>query len=38
MTVKNFAAVADIGNALKRDDLPQFRAGDTVKVTSTLAA
>ena len=32
MTVKNFAAVADIGNALKRDDLPQFRAGDTVKV------
>ena len=28
----NFAAVADLGNALKRDDLPAFRAGDTVKV------
>jgi large subunit ribosomal protein L19 len=32
MTVKNFAAVAALGNALKRDDLPEFRAGDTVKV------
>src|SRR4051794_13869632 len=28
----NFAAVAEIGNAIKRDDLPEFRAGDTVKV------
>ena len=28
----NFAAVADLGNAIKRDDLPAFRAGDTVKV------
>jgi large subunit ribosomal protein L19 len=27
-----FAAVADLGNAVKRDDLPEFRAGDTVKV------
>lgn len=26
------AAVTDIGNALKRDDIPEFRAGDTVKV------
>jgi len=32
MSVKNFAAVADLGNAIKRDDLPAFRAGDTVKV------
>ena len=24
--------IADIGNALKRDDVPAFRAGDTVKV------
>jgi large subunit ribosomal protein L19 len=32
MTVKNFAAVAELGNAIKRDDLPEFRAGDTVKV------
>jgi large subunit ribosomal protein L19 len=32
MTVKNFAAVAELGNASKRDDLPDFRAGDTVKV------
>ena len=32
MTTGNFAAVADLGNAIKRDDLPQFRAGDTVKV------
>ncbi len=24
--------LADLGNALKRDDLPEFRAGDTVKV------
>jgi large subunit ribosomal protein L19 len=24
--------IADIGNALKRDDIPDFRAGDTVKV------
>ena len=32
MTVKNFAAVAELGNSSKRDDLPAFRAGDTVKV------
>ena len=32
MSVKNFAAVAELGNANKRDDLPAFRAGDTVKV------
>jgi large subunit ribosomal protein L19 len=32
MSVKNFSAVAELGNAHKRDDLPQFRAGDTVKV------
>jgi len=32
MSVKNFAAVTDLGNARKRDDLPVFRAGDTVKV------
>ena len=32
MTVNNFAAVAELGNAIKRDDLPEFRAGDTVKV------
>ena len=25
-------AVAELGNAIKRDDLPEFRAGDTVKV------
>jgi len=24
--------IADLGNAAKRDDLPEFRAGDTVKV------
>ena len=24
--------LADLGNSLKRDDLPEFRAGDTVKV------
>jgi large subunit ribosomal protein L19 len=24
--------IADLGNAIKRDDLPEFRAGDTVKV------
>ena len=24
--------IADLGNALKRDDIPAFRAGDTVKV------
>ena len=24
--------VTDLGNAAKRDDLPEFRAGDTVKV------
>lgn len=24
--------IADLGNALKRDDIPDFRAGDTVKV------
>ena len=24
--------IADLGNANKRDDLPEFRAGDTVKV------
>lgn len=24
--------IADIGSALKRDDVPDFRAGDTVKV------
>jgi large subunit ribosomal protein L19 len=28
----NFSAVAELGNASKRDDLPDFRAGDTVKV------
>ena len=32
MRVKNFSAGADLGNANKRDDLPAFRAGDTVKV------
>ena len=32
MTTKNFAAVAELGNAAKRADLPDFRAGDTVKV------
>ena len=25
-------AIADLGNANKRDDLPEFRAGDTIKV------
>ena len=25
-------SVTDLGNAAKRDDLPEFRAGDTVKV------
>ena len=24
--------IADLGNASKRDDLPEFRAGDTVNV------
>ena len=24
--------IAEVGNAVKRDDLPEFRAGDTVKV------
>ena len=24
--------IADLGNAQKRDDIPEFRAGDTVKV------
>ena len=24
--------IADLGNALKRDDIPDFRAGDTLKV------
>jgi len=28
----NFGAVAELGNAHKRADLPEFRAGDTVKV------
>ena len=32
MSSNNFAAIADIGNAIKRDDVPAFRAGDTVKV------
>ena len=32
MTVNNIGAVTDLGNAAKRDDLPDFRAGDTVKV------
>jgi large subunit ribosomal protein L19 len=32
MTVKNYAAVAEIGNASTRDDIPAFRAGDTIKV------
>jgi large subunit ribosomal protein L19 len=27
-----FGAVAELGNASKRADLPEFRAGDTVKV------
>ncbi len=26
------AVVTDLGNAAKRDDVPAFRAGDTVKV------
>ena len=26
------AVVAELGNAVKRDDVPDFRAGDTVKV------
>ena len=30
--------IADIGNAFKRDDVPAFRAGDTVKVTVTVSA
>src|SRR5919112_2083966 len=32
MTVNNIGAVTDLGNAAKRDDLPDFRAGDTIKV------
>ena len=32
MTVHNIGAVTELGNAAKRDDLPEFRAGDTVKV------
>ena len=32
MTVNNIGAVTDLGNAAKRDDIPDFRAGDTVKV------
>ena len=32
MTANNFGVVADLGNAYKREDLPVFRAGDTVKV------
>ena len=32
MTVNNIGAVTDLGNAAKRADLPDFRAGDTVKV------
>ena len=28
----NFGAVAELGKASKRADLPEFRAGDTVKV------
>ena len=32
MTVNNIGAVTDLGNAAKRDDIPEFRAGDTVKV------
>jgi len=28
----NFGAVAELGNSHKRADLPEFRAGDTVKV------
>ena len=32
MTVHNIGAVTDLGNAAKREDLPDFRAGDTVKV------
>ena len=32
MTVNNIGAVTDLGNTAKRDDLPDFRAGDTVKV------
>src|SRR3989337_4407000 len=27
-----YDALAELGNAAKRDDLPDFRAGDTVKV------
>jgi large subunit ribosomal protein L19 len=32
MSKPRVAAVTEIGNAAKRDDLPDFRAGDTVKV------
>src|SRR6201988_10882 len=32
LSTGNFAAVVDLGNAHKREDLPAFRAGDTVKV------
>jgi large subunit ribosomal protein L19 len=32
MSKPNVAAVTEIGNAAKRGDLPDFRAGDTVKV------
>jgi large subunit ribosomal protein L19 len=32
MTVNNSGAVTELGNAAKRDDIPAFRAGDTVKV------
>ncbi len=32
MTVHNIGVVTELGNTAKRDDLPDFRAGDTVKV------
>src|SRR3954464_14716892 len=32
MTVHNIGAVTELSNAARRTDLPDFRAGDTVKV------
>jgi large subunit ribosomal protein L19 len=32
MSIPTTAAVAELGNAVKRTDIPDFRAGDTVKV------
>ena len=28
--------IAELGNASKRDDVPAFRAGDTIKVLSLI--